>query len=124
MNAHAGVEEPIDQFFETQRAKRLGATCVEYFSGLPSSVDIFAPRAIELAIDYLRRLDGVGRLDDLASFKELVRDQLGVALRIGRENTARKKSGSDKMNLAPGLRERIEMQCTPDLAAWGGLFDA
>jgi hypothetical protein len=119
--AHARIEEGFDAFLETDRARRLGATYVEYYAGLPKEADLTADEAIARAVANLTRFDIVGRLDDLEGFVRSVRKELGVTVRIGHENKARAPGGGiRKADLSPEQLDRVETLCAPDIAVWTG----
>lgn len=116
--AHARIDEDFGAFLKTPRARRLGATYVEYFCGLPKDEDITTPQAVESAIANLRRMDVVGRLDDLSDFEARVKESLGVRIRIGHENKMRQPSSKKNEIMTPELVERVHELCAPDLAVW------
>ncbi|SLN64278.1 sulfotransferase family 2 domain-containing protein [Roseisalinus antarcticus] len=117
--AHARIEEPFDAFLDTDRARRLGATYVEYFCGLPKEADITGSEAIARAGATLGRFDVVGSLSDLPAFTGALRRELGVRIRIGHENRARTSTAAvTARTLTPAQRERVEALCAPDIAVW------
>ncbi|MGJ3230763.1 MAG: sulfotransferase family 2 domain-containing protein [Oceanicaulis sp.] len=118
LGAHGRIEETLEAFLDTPRARRLGAAYVEFFCGDPMRDDLHAPEAIENAVANLRQFDVVGRLDDLPAFERHLKGALGVRVRIGRENRARDPGRSGRAEIAPELRARIETLCAPDLAVW------
>ncbi len=117
-DAHARIDEDFAAFLQTPRARRQGATYVEYFSGLPKEADTAAPAAIAAAIANLCRFDVVGKLDDLNSFRHALKSRLGVNLRIGHENKMRQPSTRRSEIVTPDLRRQVEALCAPDLAVW------
>jgi len=119
--AHARIEEDFEEFLETERAQRLGATYVEYYSGLQKDSDMRASNAANMAIANLRRFDVVGRLDDLQDFEAQVYNQLGVKIVIGHENKNR-APGNGSALISPELREKVVDICAPDIAVWEGFF--
>lgn len=116
--AHARIEEDFEAFLGTARAKRLGATYVEYFCGLPKGADITGSEAIEAAKNNLKLFDVVGRLDDLPAFEGNLKQLLGAHVRIGYENKAKQLATVRKSTVTPELRRRVEELCAPDLAIW------
>lgn len=117
-DAHARICEDFEEFLNTPRARRLGATYVEYFCGLPKDEDITSPVAIESAISNLKRMDVVGRLDDLRVFEGQLKEELGVRIRIGHENKMRQPSSKKNEIMTPELLERVRELCAPDIAVW------
>lgn len=116
--AHARIEEPFEAFLDTPRAQRLGATYAEYFCGLPKEADLRAPETIAAAIANLRRMDVVGRLDDLPGFERQLREVLGVRVRIGHENKMRQPRSNKDAVLTAETLARVQALCAPDLEIW------
>lgn len=117
-HAHARIEEPILEFLETKRAKRLGATYVEFFCGLPKSADIRAPDAVEAAVRNIGKFDVVGRLDNLPDFESDIEEMLGMRLRVGHENRAIRRTDTSKVLEDHDLRAAVLEICAPDIAVW------
>jgi Sulfotransferase family len=117
-DAHARIEEPFGEFLKTERAKRLGATYVEFFSGLPKSADIRSEEAIEAAVANLARFDIVGRLDSLVAFESSLAEILGVRLKIGHENKATRRTAASEAMDDPQLKAEVLALCAPDIAVW------
>ncbi|WP_424930563.1 sulfotransferase family 2 domain-containing protein [Amaricoccus tamworthensis] len=117
-DAHARIEEEFEDFLNTPRARRLGATYVEYFCGLPKECDITAQAAIKKAISNLKRMDVVGQLDNLELFERQLKQSLGVRIRIGHENKMRQPSSKKEEIMTPELVDRVRELCAPDLAVW------
>jgi hypothetical protein len=122
--AFGRIEEPFAEFLETERARRLGATYVEFYSGLPRQADITAPDAVAAAIANLGRFDVVGRLDDLAGFEAGLQRALGLRLRIGHENRMRQPRERADAVVTPELRARVAALCAPDIAVWEAVTGA
>ncbi len=119
--AHARIEEGFEAFLETDRAKRLGASYVEFFCGQTRVPDLSAPEVVDAAIANLQRFSIVGRLDDLKSFKVQLKEQLGIRVGIGHENKMRQPESEKKRVLTPELMERARVLCAPDLAVWNAI---
>ena len=123
--SHGHIEEDFDAFLNSDRAHRMGAEYVEIFADFPLDADIHAPDAIAAAIANLKKLDIVGRLDDLGGFSDALKRELGIRIKIGHENKAHKShdfvAGTD---LTPDQRRAVEAVCAPDIAVWQALFGA
>ncbi len=117
-DAHARIEEPFGEFLKTERAKRLGATYVEFFCGLPKSADIRSEEAVDAALANLAKFDIVGRLDDLPAFEADIARTLGVRLKIGHENRATRRTAASEAMDDPLLRAEVMALCAPDIAVW------
>ncbi len=122
--AFGRIDEELGPFLLTDRAKRMGATFSEYFSGLPADTDFTGEAAIVAAIGNLQRLDVLGRLDDLDRFVGDLRSTLGVRLRVGHENRAGQLRPQNRQVITDDMRARIAALCAPDLAIWTALFGA
>ncbi len=123
--AHARIEEDFATFLGTDRARRLGASYVEYYSGAPMAADLSDPELIARAIANLRtRFDLVGRLDDLPAFQMGLRQVLGVRVKVGHENKARQPTDSRKSVVTPELMAQARDLCAPDIAVWEAMFGA
>ena len=120
-HAHARIEEGLEQFLETDMARRLGASYVEYYAGLPARADITSAAAISSAIANLGRFDLVGRLDRLEAFEQGLRQVLGTRLKVGHENRMKPSVDAARQPITPAMRQRIEQLCAPDLAVWEAL---
>ena len=116
----ARIEESFDEFLETEHARRLGATYVEFYSGLPKDSDMRSAEAVEQAVTNLKRFDVVGRLDDLPAFESALREQLGVKISVGHENKNRRPKSGGAASITPEQRERVIAICAPDIAVWEG----
>lgn len=120
-HAHGRIEEEFAAFLETPRARRLGATYAEFFSGLPKDSDITSNEAVEAAIGNLKtKFDVVGRLDHLPDFERDLRRTLGVRIRVGHENKTHNTVESARSMVTPELVEQVRVLCAPDLAIWNG----
>ncbi len=116
--AFGRIEEPLDAFLETDRARLLGATYGEYFSGLPVGADFTGAEAVEAAVANLQKLDVVGRLDDLVGFEAGLRGALGVRIKLGHENKKGAARADHRTEISPQQQARITELCAPDIAIW------
>jgi hypothetical protein len=123
-HAHGRIDETFGAFLDTERARRLGASYVEYFAGLQKDSDLTTPEAIAAAIGNLGRMDVVGRLDDLPGFQAELRAALGVGIKVGHENKARRPRSESPIDITPELAERVRSLCAPDIAVWQAVHDA
>lgn len=121
-NAHARIEESIDKFIQSERARRMGAIYSEFFNGLNKETDIRSTDAIQSAIQNLNKFDVVGRLDDLKAFSIEVKKSLGLQLRIGHENRSRRSSLEVKKVVSPDVKNKIAELCQPDLEIWESII--
>lgn len=120
---HARIDADFETFLGTERARRMGASYVEYYAGAPTAPALADPALIEAAICNLRdRFDLVGRLDDLPGFEAGVKEHLQVRIRIGHENKARQSGAARDAAIPPELMARAREICAPDIAVWEGYF--
>ena len=118
-DGHAAVEEDIEAFLETDRARRYGATLVEYLCGLPKEVPTDSDEAVASGIANLAKLDVVGDIADVATLETSLRDTLGVKVSIGHENRRRPAGArSSRASDDAAVRSRIEAICAPDMAVY------
>jgi hypothetical protein len=117
--AHARIDEDFDAFLETERARRLGATFVEYYAGLPKEANLRSDAAIAAAIANLRKFSVVGDIGDVPLFERDLRRELGVRVRVRHENkvhSSRQFISASKLP-EPTL-EKVRALCAPDLQVW------
>lgn len=117
-HAHARIDEDFRAFLDTARARRLGATYVEYLCGLPKDVPTDSDAAITAAIANLGKFAVIGDLADVPRFEADLRRELGVTIAIGHENKGKKAASGYSELDDPVLRTRIEALCAPDIAVW------
>jgi len=116
--AHARIEEEFEAFLETERARRLGASYVEYYGGLPARADITSDEAVARAIANLGKFAVVGQLDRLDRFEADLQRELGVRIKVGHENRMKPTVSAAKQPISPAMQQRIEQLCAPDIAVW------
>jgi hypothetical protein len=121
-HAHGRIDEPIEEFIETERAKRLGATYPIYFSGLPVTADFTSSEAVQTAIANLKKFAVVGKLDNLSLFSKNIKNELGVRIRIGHENRSRRSPSEVKKAITPEVRQKIIELCQPDIQVWESIL--
>ncbi len=121
-HAHAWIEDDFESFLESDRAKRIGATYVEYLCGLPKDVPTDSDEAISAAVANLAKFAVVGDIANTARFEADIQKELGVRVKIKHENkgstTARAKPELEN----PEWRAKIEKLCAPDIAVWDAAF--
>lgn len=122
--AHARIEEPLDAFLETPRARKVGAIYGEFFAGLPLGADFTNAEAVERAIANLQAFDVVGRLDDLPGFTGALRQKLGLTVKVGHENRKGQVRKTTKLDITPAQHARITEICAPDIAIWNAVAGA
>lgn len=117
-HAHGKIEQGFSDFLETERARRLGASYVEYYCGLGPDADLRSESTIQAAIRNLGKFSVVGSLDDLPAFEMALRRELGVSVRVRQENRSRESEFEKRDVVTPELRQRAAELCGPDLAVW------
>jgi hypothetical protein len=117
--AHGRIEEELEAFLETERARRLGATMVEYLCGLPKEVAPYSDEAVASAIANLAKFDVVGDIGDVPALEAKLREALGVRVSIGHENKRRPTTRQPSQATDdPALRARVETLCAPDATVY------
>lgn len=109
------IDEDIEAFLETPRARVFGSIYSGFFSGLPAQVDPAAPEAIEAAKTNLRGFAVVGLVEDMTGFERQLRAALAVRLSIGRHNVARVSNSERSRAVTPAVRRRIEELCAVNI---------
>ncbi|TFL16374.1 sulfotransferase family 2 domain-containing protein [Jannaschia formosa] len=123
VGVHGRIEEPLEEFLGTARARQMGSSYGEYFSGLPSDADFGSAEAVERATQNLAHFSVVGRLEDLDGFRTQLSDALGIRVRIGHENRGRAGSKSLRVDdLSPEIQDEIRRLCAPDIAVYQAAF--
>ena len=118
--AHFRIAESLGDFLSSDRARGMGSTYVRYFCGEPAQK--FTRRHVEAAIRNLRRMDGVGFLDDVLHFQASLRTLTGKRLAIGTENVRNTRAKREAILSGP-LRDSILDVCAPDRAVWDAVQD-
>ena len=113
---HAKIEQDIDQFLDSERARSMGSTYVRYVGGLRKDRDYESRQAIEDAINMLHTIDIIGYLDNLDHLRSQVFDKLGFKLKISH----RRRSPADeiimeKIKGSKEYRKAVETLCEPDM---------
>jgi hypothetical protein len=116
---HGRVEEGFETFLETDRARRFGATLVEYLCGLPKEVPTYSDEAVAAAVGNLSKFNVVGDIGDVPDLQIKLREALGVRISIGHENKRRPtiKQASSPLDDVT-LKSRVEALCAPDIAVY------
>jgi hypothetical protein len=120
---HPFLDGDFESFLATPRARRMGASYVEYYCGLDKSADLISKKSIDAALANLDKFDIVGRLDRLPEFERQIKDVLGVRLKIGHENKMRQPRSVKRKMITPELREKAQELCAPDLVVWNFVKD-
>lgn len=97
----------IDAYLETAEAREFGALYSYFFNGLPREADPRAQNAVESAKANLRRFDVIGFVDDMASFQRLLRERVGIGLRIGYANRSKASTSDRTSAVTPAARRKI-----------------
>jgi hypothetical protein len=105
------IDEDIEAFLETDRAKVFGTLYAAFFAGLPPEADPADRASVEAAKSNLRAFSVVGLVEDMAGFERQLRAALNVRLRIGRHNVARVSSSERSRAVTPTVRRKIEELC-------------
>jgi hypothetical protein len=102
------IDQDIESFLDTDRARVFGSSFSGFFSGLPSQTDPTSRASIEAAKANLRKFAVVGTVERLPAFGCRLREALGVRVPIGHMNKARVGSDERAKVLTPAVRRKIE----------------
>ncbi|MEY1556947.1 sulfotransferase family 2 domain-containing protein [Yoonia sp. R2331] len=122
--AFGRIDEPLEAFLDTPRARQMGATYGEYFSAQPVGSDFASDASVAAAVANLKKMDVVGRLDDLPGFEAQLRGALGVRIKLGHENRKGAARPAHDTTITPELRARIATLCAPDISIWKSVTGA
>lgn len=116
---HAMIEQSIDDFLESERARSMGSTYVRYVGGLREDGNYESSQAIEDAMNMLHTIDIIGFLDNLDQLRSLIHDKLGFRMKVPH----RRRSPADetirgKIKGSKEYRRAVETLCQPDMALY------
>lgn len=109
------IDQGIEAFLDTPRARDFGSHYADYFSGLPPRTDPTSRASIEAAKENLRKFAVVGMVEDMAGFERQLRRELGTRIRIGHQNKARVSDGARSQAVTPEIKRKIEDLCAANL---------
>lgn len=110
---HGRIDEPLENFLRSPRAKTMGSLYGKYFSGLPMSADFTSPEAVEAATHTLTKMNTVGRLDQLNKFSADIEKLTGKRLRITHKNKTASNQRT-QTQITPEATKIIESLCAAD----------
>ncbi len=118
-NPHARIEQDIDEFLGTERAKAMGSTYVRYIGGMRNDGDYESRAAIENAISMLDSIDLVGFLENLDLFRKQFHTRTGINLKFShRRRSPAKTELIDKIVNSPDYQRTVKDLCIPDLEVY------
>jgi len=120
-NSHDPTPAPLEEFLDTELARKMGSAFVRYFRGRPE-VDRIEPRHIDDSIDNLRKLNLVGFLDELPRFQSGLRKLTGRQISIGKENVGSAHAFDTEVMNGP-LADKVASICAPDQEIWDAVQD-
>jgi len=113
---YAWIEQEIDDFLDTERARGMGTTYIRYIGGLRKNGDYSSPEAVANALEMLKALDIVGFLEDLEFMRSQVLERIGIKLDFPhRRKSPSDKSSQDRIKGSDLYRRAVESICAPDL---------
>lgn len=113
---HGSIEEPIEDFISTDRARDLGSLFLKYYSLENTYRPFDAAKAIESAKATLSEMSVVGFVDQMDAFADdLVK--LGRKVRIGHANKGANEGGK-KQIFTPEVMAEVEALCAADLEVY------
>jgi hypothetical protein len=113
---HARIEQDIDEFIGTERARNMGTTYIRYLGGVRPDGDYMSAEAMENAKSMLTEIDIIGFLDDLERFRTKVLDRIGIRLEFPHRRTSPVDKGfQDEIKGSDEYRRTVESLCAPDM---------
>jgi hypothetical protein len=118
---YSRIDQDLDDFLESDRARLLGTTFVRYIGGVRDDRNYTSRAAVDQAKTNLDIFDIVGFLHRLDEFCERVLDHTGINLYI--PNRPRRKSPADpalmkKIKISKEYRDAVTVLCRPDLEVY------
>lgn len=114
--AHARIEQEIDDFLETERARSMGTTYVRYIGGLREDSEYSSREALANAVEMLGTIDIVGFLEDLDQLRSQVLERIGIKLRFQhRRKSPSDRKYQDRIRGSELYRKTVESICAPDI---------
>lgn len=103
------IEQSIEEFLETPRARTFGCSYSSFFNGLPPQVDPLSRESIDAAKENLRKFSVVGIVEDMPTFERRLREHLNIRIRIGHKNKgARTSEDARAKAVTPEVKRKIE----------------
>lgn len=117
---HDTTDLDIETFLSNPQAREFGTTYVRYLGGVRADGDYASSAAVTAAAEAgEQRLDGVGFLEALDHFQAWWEQSLGYRLTIPhRRSSPARPEVVQRAKACPGIQERIELLCAPDLALY------
>jgi len=113
---HARIEQDIDNFLESERARSMGSTYVRYIGGIREDGDYESELAIEDSVNMLHTIDIIGFLDNLGHLQSQIQDKLGLRLKVPhRRRSPAEETVMGKIKNSKEYRMAIETLCQPDM---------
>jgi hypothetical protein len=112
------VDEKLDDFLETNRARWFGSIYVTYFGGAPAAKPVIEQSSIERAQKIVSGFDAVGFLDRMDKFQQQLRDLLGVNVKIDVKNRTKDRATHWRGEISDQQLERIREICRPNIEVY------
>ncbi|MEM8598295.1 MAG: hypothetical protein AAGF99_00100 [Bacteroidota bacterium] len=115
---HYRIDEPLEAFVETDRARFYGGNYVTSLSTTRLISEASSDEAIGQAVANLERFAVAGVLEHLGTFASDCERYFGVSLDIGHRNANPRTAGQQQEEISPELMERIRALCAPNLQVY------
>ncbi|WDI32861.1 sulfotransferase family 2 domain-containing protein [Hyphococcus flavus] len=109
------VDQEIDEFVTTERARWYGSNYATFFGGSPAHQPTVSTAEVEAAKKLLLSFDVVGFLDRMESFEQQLSDQLSLNINIGYENRTSERSTHWRGDFSNETLKRIRDLCQPNI---------
>jgi len=120
---HARIDQEIDEFLSSDRARNMGTTYVKYIGGLREDGDYSSDKALLEAMEMLPTIDIIGVLENLDHLGSEIHRQLGINVKFPhRRRSPADRSIMDKIKSSVELRKKVEELCAPDMELYDKVF--
>lgn len=109
------IQESLEQFIESERAREMGAEMVRYLSDPHISS---VTEATEQAIENLKKFRVIGFVDDLTAFERQMQKEFDVPIVIPKLNGSPAKNGEKSDWEERKVADRVRELCAPDIALY------
>lgn len=120
---YGNVDEDIEAFLETARARDFGSLFIKYYGLVDFYGDYDADEAVASAKATLSQMSAVGFVDRMEDFSNQLCALTGKDLKIGHENRGASKAHKSRV-FAPEIEARIAQLCARDMEIYNWAREA
>lgn len=119
---HFRVDQSLDEFLESDRARRMGEDYVRRFSGFADPQPV-GEAEIAVALANLERFAIAGTLERIEEFCATFRRRYGIRLRVAHRNRNPLSQPRQRDEITADARARICAICAPDRRIYEAVLD-